>query len=363
VNAPKVFDDPDGKETTVKHSLRIVVVALILTPCLLLSACDTKATPPRTGFLHLRTIDSIDVDPTDETEFALVTALDQSRQIYLDRLQALRRHYADRGFVEKIRWSYREAENLQEAQAFTWEGITVPGVMDTPLPDGSPEAMYVERVLEARHQWLANVDALAAYYSQTGQELKREAADSIAARFDPIHTYLYLDAAEFPPMDLRATEIIPDAQPLYDRAVALYRAGKGITHTALSTDYGQQRQALLLFRQMIDEYPTSSLIGMAAYYIGEIYKEYFNEDFRAVHWYERAFTWQPGIREPARFQAATVYDIRLNDKVRALELYQAVIEHEQFNPSNVTFSRRRIPEIYEEAQVQARRLEQLGHEP
>ncbi len=363
MNAPKVFVDPDGKETTVKHSLRNLIFTLALGACLLLIACDDKADPPRTGFLHLKTIKSVDVDLTDETEVRLVTALDQSRQRYLERLGALRQYYANRGYVEKINWSYRETENLRDAQAFTWAGITVPGVMDTPLPEGSPEALYVERVLESRHQWLRHIDALAAYYSQSGQELKREATDSIRFRFDPIHTYLYLDSAEFPPLSLQASEIIPEAQPLYDRAVSLFKAGKGITRTALSTDYDKQRQALLLFKQLIDDYPNSSLIGMSAYYIADIYKEYFNEDFRAVSWYERAFTWQPGIREPARFQAATVCDLRLNDKVKAIALYQAVLDHEYFNPSNRTFARRRIPEIHEEAQAQARRQEQLGLQP
>jgi tetratricopeptide (TPR) repeat protein len=363
VNAPKVFVDPDGKETTVKHSLRTAVFSLVLGTCLLLIACDRKADPPRTGFLHLKTIKSVDVDPSDDTEVRLVTALDQSRQRYLERLQVLRQYYASRGYVEKINWSYREMENLQDAQAFTWTGITVPGVVDTPLPEGSPEALYVERVLESRQRWLNNIDALATYYSRSGQELKREAADSIRTRFDPVHTYLYLDSAEFPPLTLQASEIIPEAQPLYDQAVSLFKAGKGITHTALSTDYDKQRQALLLFKQLINDYPSSSLIGMSAYYIAEIYKEYFNEDFRAVKWYERAYTWQPGIREPARFQAATVYDLRLNDKVKAIDLYQAVLDHEHFNPSNRTFARRRIPEIYEEAQAQARRLEQMGLQP
>ena len=114
---------------------------------------------------------------------------------------------------------------------------------------------------------------------------------------------------------------------------------------AVTTSYPKQRQALLKFRELIDKYPTSNKLAQSAYYVGEIYKEYFNENVRAVHWYRRAWQLDPNIPVPARFQAATVYDLRLQDKEKAIECYRLAIKHEQFNSSNVRYSHQRIAEL------------------
>ena len=136
--------------------------------------------------------------------------------------------------------------------------------------------------------------------------------------------------------------VSPAADALFAKAMKLHQRGKILPGL---TNYDKQRQALGLFRQLVREHPTSDKIAQAAYYVGEIYKEYFDEDVRAVHWYERAWQWQPDLLLPARFQAATVYDLRLAQYGTAVRLYQEVIKHEQFNGSNVRFARRRIEEL------------------
>ena len=97
---------------------------------------------------------------------------------------------------------------------------------------------------------------------------------------------------------------------------------------------------------IVEEYPTSDKIDDAAFYCGEIHKEYLpGQETLAVRWYERAWNWNPDTPFPARFQAAVVFDYRLHDRDRALELYHGVVEHETDHKSNVRFASRRIHEL------------------
>ena len=90
----------------------------------------------------------------------------------------------------------------------------------------------------------------------------------------------------------------------------------------------------------------SEKIDDAAFYCGEIHKEYLpGQELIAVKWYERAWEWNPDTTHPARFQAAVVYDYSLHDRDRALELYQHVVAHETNDKNNVRFASRRIREL------------------
>ena len=211
---------------------------------------------------------------------------------------------------------------------------------------GTDERLLVEYTVAARQQWLGAMDELVQFYSRRSPDSYKAArVQNAISRFDPVRTYMYYGAAEIPGADLRPTSVIPQADTLYDEAYKLYRDGKGITHTFMTTSYDKERQALAKFLELVQKYPNSTKIALSAYFIGEIYKEYFNENLRAVTWYERAWQWDPDISEPARFQAATVYDYRLHQRQKALELYKQVLERERFNKSNVTFSQRRIAEL------------------
>jgi hypothetical protein len=55
--------------------------------------------------------------------------------------------------------------------------------------------------------------------------------------------------------------------------------------------------------------------------------------------------WDPNLTMPARFQAAVVADYRLYNKAEAIELYRQVIQHEQFNASNVQWAHNRIRDL------------------
>ena len=98
-----------------------------------------------------------------------------------------------------------------------------------------------------------------------------------------------------------------------------------------------------VFRDLITTYPSSDKIDDAAFLCGEIHKEYLaGQEEIAVRWYERTWAWNKDTQHPARFQAAVVYDFRLHDRDRALELYQAVSQNPNADPANIRFSTRRI---------------------
>jgi len=211
--------------------------------------------------------------------------------------------------------------------------------------DTADERLLVEYTVAARNDYKIALSELYQFYLEKDRELKAEVVKRTAERLDFVRTYGYLAGAEIPPGDLAPVEVIPEADAMFTKATKLHFWGKLIP---LLPDYRKQREALNLLTQLVRKYPKSTKIAFSAFYIGEIYKEYFNENLRAVRWYERAWTWDPTITKPARFQAAAVLDLRLNEKAKAVELYRQVIEKEQFNQSNVRFARERIQLLTQE---------------
>jgi tetratricopeptide (TPR) repeat protein len=292
--------------------------------------------------LDAQPVKTLAVNPGDAEEVAAVGAYLGATVKYRYALTALQDYYAKIGHQDKKLWTDRELKNLREAQTFTFTGVSAPPPPTPQSIEGVAEAVLVEGVLAARRAWLSDVAKLGELYGQIKQPLKAALVVNVQERFDPIRAYDYFITAEVPPATLRPTTPSLQANALFEKAYKLHRQGKPLPALA---DYRKERRALLLFRQLVDEYPASTKIALSAYYIGEIYKEYFNEDVRAVRWYERAWQWDPNITEPARFQAATVYDLRLSQRGEALKLYREVIKHEQFNGSNVWFATRRIEEL------------------
>ncbi|MHC4984563.1 MAG: hypothetical protein ACYTFO_00245, partial [Planctomycetota bacterium] len=296
-------------------------------------------------------ITSVTVDPQDAETVKIVTDFEDARAEYASRLKLLHAFYSLEADVTRSRWASQEYENLDDAQIFEWQGVANATRPNPELTTDENESTLVEDVIAAREAYLVHLETLETHYRLQSEGNDLEAVLSIQKRFDPIRTYYYLDQAEYPPASLRPTEMIPEADDLYAKGFELYEGGKGWLRTFLSTNYNKQRSSLAYFRELIRRYPNSDKIALAAFHVGEIYKEYFNEDVRAVHWYELAWTWDPHIQLPARFQAATVYDHRLKNPLKALRTYQLVVQHEQFDPSNVLYAQGRIEKLQQELSV------------
>jgi TolA-binding protein len=315
------------------------VAVLGLVGCCFTVGCDMKPEPIR---VKGRKVKVVSVNPDNAAEQQAVTELETARVNYHYRLTVLKGYYDRVGMIEKYEAATNELKNLTEAQWFEWGGAPQVVPPEGEAIEGADERLLVEYVVSARNAYKLALSRLYRLYLETNQQFKADVIQRVAERLDFIHTYAYFPEAEIPPADLRPVEVIPQADNLYKDALSLHRWGKVVP---LMADYKRQREALNLLLQLVKKYPRSTKIALSAFYIGEIYKEYFNQDRRAVRWYERAWQWDSTISKPARFQAAVVWDLRLKDEEKALELYKQVIEHERFNLSNVIFAQRRIEEL------------------
>jgi len=206
------------------------------------------------------------------------------------------------------------------------------------------EVDLVEAVVAHRRDYIQSLRELNRYYATQGVETKRRWSmmelDGILAT----KRFRYLMDAEVPAGSLTADQSIREADELYERGLELMRRGGH----GIPAIYRKDRmvEAADVLRQLIEQYPGSDKIDDAAFYCGEIHKDYLpGQEAIAVQWYERAWEWNPETPHPARFQAAVVYDYRLHDRDRALELYQGVATDPGADASNARFAARRIREL------------------
>jgi len=206
------------------------------------------------------------------------------------------------------------------------------------------EVDLVETTLDYRARYKESLDHLRKYYEAHGYVNKANWAAFELEGLRRVKQFRYLLDAEVPSDALRPTERIYEANEIYEKARELMRSGGHGVPMVYRRD--RMLEAAKLFRELIERFPDSDKIDDAAFYCGEIHKEYLpGQDEIAVRWYERVWTWNPETEYPARFQAATVYDYRLHDRVRALELYQAAIEHESQHTGNAGAAARRIRQL------------------
>jgi hypothetical protein len=237
-------------------------------------------------------------------------------------------------------WAERQSAEGPVTDMDSPEGIVLPDIQIV----GTQEVDLVEQVLAHRAMYHRTLHLLHDYYRDHGHEHKRRWAETELKAVDRIQPFKYLLSAEVPAESLRPTESIAEANAMYDRGLKLVKeGGHGVPGL-----YRQEimLKALSVFVDMIRKYPSSDKIDDAAFWCGEIHKEYLkDQEAIAVRWYERAFTWNPSTPHNARFQAAVTYDYRLHDRARALELYRQVIEVENHNKSNVAFAVERIHQL------------------
>lgn len=225
------------------------------------------------------------------------------------------------------------------------------------------EVDLVETMLNHRAEYVQTLTELRDYYREHGYAIKQSWADFELDGFRKVKTFRYVLDSEVASERLRPADQIPEADALYQRGLDLLKkGGRGIPGL-----YHQKAmiEAADVFRELVEKYPTSDRIDDAAFFLGEIHKEYLpDQEQIAVKWYERSWTWDPTTPHPARFQAAVVYDFRLHDRDRALELYQSVLKDESANGSNVRFATRRIRQLgSDRGEVTAQVVETDDREP
>jgi len=198
-------------------------------------------------------------------------------------------------------------------------------VTPTVEPDltGMGEVGHVEAVAAARKQYRRTLEALREYYGNRGNNTKIEWVDSELQGFEKTPKPRYLLAAEIAGPDLQPTKHIEAADQLYQEGLdyknyPAFPPGKK----------GYLKIALEKFRTVIEKYPQSNQIDDAAFRMGEIYGGWYFQDYaRAVQSYERCWQWDPETKHPARFKAAKIFEEKLKNRAKAVELYNEVIAH------------------------------------
>lgn len=227
-------------------------------------------------------------------------------------------------------------------------GARLPEHVDIQVAE-TQEVDLVEALVESRAQYHRHLETLRDYYRARGYVMKEKWAAFELEGLRSVKAFRYLLEAEIPSDALRAGDSIPEADAMFAQGEELMRRGGHNVPVLYRQD--MMIRAAATFRDMIERYPTSDKIDDAAFLCGEIHKEYLkDQEVIAVRWYERAWTWDPNTPHPARFQAALVYDYRLHDRTRALELYREVAGNEE-GGADARFAIRRIGELTESAKA------------
>ncbi len=240
----------------------------------------------------------------------------------------------------------------RDRQSRTTPAIKIPNLLapsnahdavDISIADAH-EVDLVEEMAAHRAKYHESLGRLHDYYKVQGYAEKAKWAAFEIDGLRSVKAFRFLMDAEIPSDQLKADTSIAEADALLAKGLDLMKRGGHGVPGLFRRDY--MVQAAGVFRELIETYPSSDQIDDAAFYCGEIHKEYLpDQETLAVKWYERAWAWNPETPHPARFQAAVVYDYRLHNRDLALELYQAVIAKESAYEGNVRFAARRIDEL------------------
>jgi len=200
-------------------------------------------------------------------------------------------------------------------------------VMPTVEPKlgGLSEVGLVEAVASARKQYERTLEALKGYYLGRGNATKSEWVESELKGYGQTPKPRYLLAAEIAGPDLRPIKRIEAADQLHEEGLH-YK-----NYPAFPPEKKEYLKiALDKFRTIIEKYPQSDKIDEAAFRMGEIYGGWYFQDYaRAIQSYERCWQWNPSTTQPARFKAAKIYEEKLRNRAKAVELYNEVISHSQ----------------------------------
>ncbi len=313
------------------------------------------------------------------TEQELVDELIRQRALYARYLQALATFYREKGYIQKESWAEEELADLRRVTPYRYlsDGVEVPpsaagkgkvksvppvvsldsppGVDIPPIPVADrSEVDLVEELILHRNMYARFLNALGSYYMEKGPEYKVNWVREEQRQLRRVKPYPYIMEASVPPPDLRPTDSIAEADKLYQDALALMKkAGHGVP---IWYHAGTMKLALAKLKELVDKYPTSDKIDDAAFYIGEIHKEYGLgesglelDNELALKWYQRAIDWDPKTPHPVRFQMAVVLDYRLHERERALAMYQRVLsEEKELNESNTHWANVRIGQLTRE---------------
>jgi hypothetical protein len=223
-------------------------------------------------------------------------------------------------------------EEIQKQVAETQAGP----VTETDLA-GMGELGLVEEVTRTRRAYARALAALQQYYTNRGMAYKLDWVRTELDAFEKVPKVQYLGVAEIAGPNLRPSRSVAAADQIFAEAMHFknYPA-----FPPAKKDY--LKLALDKFQALITQFPDSDKIADAAFMMGDIYGGWYFEDWaRAVQCYERCWQWDPKTPRPALFNAAKIYEEKLKNRAKAVELYNRVL-NESNDQNLVNQSRDRI---------------------
>jgi TolA-binding protein len=181
----------------------------------------------------------------------------------------------------------------------------------------------VKRVIASRREYQVSLEQLRAYYDSVGDSDRAHAVEEELKQFHRVTKPAYIIDLDVAGPGLRPDQNVPAANDLYRKAMGFKGKGLGSEYT------DNQIRAELLLQQLLQQYPTSNKCSDAAYHLAEMYETRKPPQYRrAAAYFERCFQWNPTTTFDARMRAAQLYDRQINDRNKAIELYQAVLTNE-----------------------------------
>jgi tetratricopeptide (TPR) repeat protein len=243
-------------------------------------------------------------------------------------------------FLGRVRMSARAAAYLcilVAVTALTRHGQTADPPKPTP---SSGETALVERVLAARKDYHKSLAALYEHYRSTGDRERARWVEEEIRAFHLISKPSYrLDVMDVPPATLKAEQNIKEANDLFAYAMSYKDKGVGTELTL------NQRRAEIILQEILAKHPTSDKIADVAYELGTLYEgKAFRQYDRAAAYFERSSQWRKGSSNDARLRAARIYDARLSERTKAIEMYKEVIAHDT-DPARMKEADRRLAEL------------------
>lgn len=211
------------------------------------------------------------------------------------------------------------------------------------MPANPKEPDLVELVIYYRSMYAQSLRALRDYYKTQGDQTKYTWAENELRQVWQIKPYSYIMDVEAP-----ATAAKPEAS--IEAADELFNEGVSLLQEASDKNARQNKEVLMRslakFKELVGKHPNSDKADKACYYIGMIHYQYFPADSQiALVWYKKAYTMNPKIPMPARYESARIYDDRLKDRDKALQLYREVLRAEKFNKANYDYATKRLVQL------------------
>jgi TolA-binding protein len=337
---------------------KVSVLGVVLTLFLGCSGGQKPFQPASSGQADAKKVAAPETSVSAEGD--LVVQLQQVRADYKRVLEVLHRWYLEHGWHEKSKWAANELRDLNRVHTYEYAAPQSDAVKLGKVDEARKASLQnidianfsevdrIEQLQQIRTSYMQILKNLIQCYEDGGDSRKagwarRELDDLIHVR-----QYPYLVEVDIQNTNLTPKDSIVEADKLYDEALKLFHDGKILPFMNLKR---KLKEAQDKFTLLIKTYPTSDKIDDAAFYAGEISKEYFNDDVQAIRYYEMAMKWDPRTPHPVRFECAVIYDFRLHDRARAMAMYQRVLKEEaDIDQTNTSFSASRLRELLKDTE-------------